>query len=314
MSARDVAHHSNGPGTVAVVPPATCAQNGTADPVFLNAPGTPAEVHRPIVDQSQICTCEAPVCSCCSRRLAKDIARVTGENAIQIQHLIDPTRPKPPLSRDPMTETEAIERLRALNECPERIGEIPLKALERAEKKLADENLKNAPARYIAAGMFDDLGKGLFGNQLSCKVCIGRSTYNNNKGAAQTDPLCARGIRITLSEQYYDEYLRYHTSPDMRMWDATTSLIHEMCHAYLRALCGWPQMDDVEYLGSSIRNGHGVYFGQVTRLVQNVLDYRGWNVDLSEGGRYPMYSLRPVGKCALRGERPDGVTITRAKD
>lgn len=100
-----------------------------------------------------------------------------------------------------------------------------------------------------------------------------------------------RGVQIDISTKAYDEEMRGRHVGD-RMRRLIETLVHEMCHAFLPALCApGCQVADYDIRGADVPDGHGVYFGEALGLVQKIFDCRNIPVDMSYEGRYQLFEV-----------------------
>jgi hypothetical protein len=225
-------------------------------------------------------------------KLAEAANRIAGTDMGEAKVLLGRWVPCPALPVR-LTETEAIERLRAINHSP--VTTLTLErreALGRVRQQVTtNAELQEAPIILFAASVFMDLDKGLFDNMLHRRVHIGQE--RGERGLAGfTDMWCHRGVRICLSGRHYDGIGKEWPNGQLRLADALSTLVHEMCHAYLRSYCGWPRLGDVAYGGDQKGdNQHGVWFGQVLYLVQKVMHNACYLVDLGDNRQFPMYEL-----------------------
>ena len=252
----NTSRYSSESAKATVVPPATRSQDDNEDePIVLDDQVLPAQV---------CCPARRRGWTLDERRheLVESIYRLTRTS-------FDLTPPRPDLSPALKSETEAIQQLRLLNNDPElALFGRRLRALELVEADLNRETFKEMPIAHIVDDLFSRLDIALFYGQLNVReVAIGTSDYAGQ--AARTHYQTGNRVKITLSRPYYDEYLRENVSSHVRIWDVVTSVVHEMCHAYLGVLCGSANRGDVDYFGGTVEiRGHGVFFGQVTYIVQ----------------------------------------------
>lgn len=189
-----------------------------------------------------------------------------------------------------------------------------VEAARTATRKLfRDSTFSQLPVLVITLALFDDFDKIFFNDAFRCRVFIGKgeAMAKNHLGVTISTP---PNVLIELSQDAFDSP-RFMLDPKKRIKAITTSLIHEMCHAYRAVVADKtdPRVwNDVDERNNVEKGGHGLYFRWTMGFCQRTLDRLGWPVSLDDA-RYPLiqsntyvwskYS-KPVKPRQRKGPRP----------